>query len=98
MPDANAILIEAARGALAFFQLEAKIKAAHDPAMLERDRARRRVFSSCVGKVRFETLTVAQQVQRRRMKVGKERKCLKDQRPYKCPGCGGWHIGADRRT
>lgn len=55
-------------------------------------RARRNLKRiACVGKERFDSRAVAEQVARRRSAAGKRSEA------YKCRGCGKWHVGMPPR-
>lgn len=59
------------------------------------------VFARCIGMVRFASPALAYQVAQRGLPRGKRRR-RSSQRAnvrnvYRCPHCGGWHLGAPMR-
>lgn len=52
--------------------------------------------STCLGKVRFDSRSVAATVQERRRK-GRKTQCRKSQ-IYRCSACQGWHLGTPNRS
>jgi len=55
-------------------------------------------IAGCVGKVRFDSARLAHEVAKPRHRRGRTRGTpIRDQREvYRCPYCGGWHVGQRR--
>lgn len=89
MIDAYTVLVEAARGALVFFQLENAMHRVGEPAKAAYTFRQ----SSCVGKVRFDDPAIARAVDARRKRHARDRRAMQNHGVYRCRECGGWHIG-----